>query len=391
MPIPLAATRSTLCWSLCLTLAATVFGAAPQNAPPGAVEEEPQTPAARFEEQVEVIEVLVDVLATDRRGRTVRGLTPQDFIVEEGGERREVTSATFYTSRYEDLAPGGDGSAPAPEGFPPPDLPASRYFILFFHDQTGEASNSSLLTSMRLRAARDAREWVESAMAPSDWFAVVRYDVELSVQSDFTQDRRAILDAIENATLDRRTDTLRPSVRARREAGPGPSLLAGLPHSYSIDRAAVRPEDAVRVVAEAARPIIGRKNLVLFTLGFGRVESRIGAPDERYYPAMQAALNDSNTAVYPVDMNGPGNQTAQSNFLGQIADETGGTYYSTFNRFLDPLREISRTTTGYYLLSFRSEVPMGESGYRTFRVTSPDRKVRIRARRGYRYGPRADG
>ncbi len=68
--------------------------------------------------------------------------------------------------------------------------------------------------------------------------------------------------------------------------------------------------------------------------------------------------------------------------------ETGGIYFNTFNRFLDPLRDISRFNTGYYLLSFRSEVPGGERGYRHFRVKAKDRKVKVHARRGYRFGPR---
>ncbi len=346
-----------------------------------------EEPAGQFEGRVDVIEVLVDVLATDRRGRVVRGLGADDFVVTEDGEPREITSSTFYTTRYEDI-PAGAAEAPSPpEGFPPPDLPASRYFVLFFHDQTIDVVDKARLTSNRLRAAREARTWVESEMGPADWIAVVRFDFQLSVQLDFSQERLAIQDAIDAATLNRRTRALTPSVRARREHPTGtPSLTRGLPHAADLDRASLRIEDAVKLVADAARPIIGRKNLVLFTLGFGRPESPLGSVDERYYPAMEAALNAANVAVYPIDMSGSGNQSPQNNFLSQLADETGGIYFSTFNRFLDPLRSISRYNTGYYLLSFKSEVPAGERGYRIFKVKAKDRKVRVKARRGYTYG-----
>ncbi len=346
-----------------------------------------EQPAERFEEALDVIEVLVDVLATDRRGKVVKGLTASDFVVEEDGQPREITGVTFYTSRYEDLAPRPDDAPAPPAGFPPPDLPASRYFVLFFHDQTVETDNRAQLTSNRLRAAREARLWVETEMAPSDWIAVVRFDFQLSVQLDFSQERMAIQDAIEAATLNKKTRAMTPSVRARREhPGRGPSLTANLPHVADLDSASLRIEDGVRIVAEAARPIIGRKNMILFTLGFGRTESPLGSPDERYYPAMEAALNTSNVAVYPIDMSGSGNQTPQNNFLSQLADETGGVYFATFNRFLDPLRDISRYNTGYYLLSFRSQAPPGELGYRHFKVKAVDKKVRVKARRGYSYG-----
>ncbi|MFQ5527316.1 MAG: VWA domain-containing protein [Thermoanaerobaculia bacterium] len=354
----------------------------------------PEEPAARFGEKVRVMEVLVDVLATTRRGRLVTGLTADDFLVEEDGEPREVTSATFYATRYEDLPPDavppGDDAPPLPEGFPPPHLPASRYFIFFFHDQSLEipATNQGAFTAARLRAARDARAWLETEMGPSDWVAVLRYDHRLMVQSDFTQDRQQILDAVDSATMNQRTRTMRPSVRDRREAlRAGPSLTAGLPNSFSIDQKTKRVEHAIRLVAEASRTIIGRKNLVLFTVGFAHVDSLLGSPDERYYPAMEAALNNSNVAVYPIDLAGSGNQSAQSNFLSQLADETGGIYFSTFHRFLDPLRDIGRYNTGYYLVSFRTEVPTDETGYRNFTIRAQDKKVRVRARRGYRYAP----
>ncbi len=346
-----------------------------------------EEPAARFGGQMDVVEILVDVLATDRRGRVVKGLTADDFVVEEGGEPREITGVTFYSSRYEDLPPRPENPTPAPEGFPPPDLPASRYFVLFFHDQTTNAADRAALTSNRLRSAREAKLWVDQEMAPSDWIAVVHFDHELSVQLDFSQERLAIKDAIEAATLNKQTSAMRPSTRARREhPGRGPSLTANLPHVADIGRSARRMEHAVQLVADASRPIIGRKNMVIFTLGFASPDSALGGADVRYYPGMKAALNTSNMAVYPIDLSGSSNQSPSNNFLSQLADDTGGIYFATFNRFLDPLRDISRYNTGYYLLSFKSEAPAGEMGYREFRVKSKTRKVRVKARRGYSYG-----
>ncbi len=38
-------------------------------------------------------------------------------------------------------------------------------------------------------------------------------------------------------------------------------------------------------------------------------------------------------------------------------------------------------------MSFRSEVPADETGYRTFKLKAKDRKVRVKARRGYRFAP----
>jgi hypothetical protein len=54
---------------------------------------------------------------------------------------------------------------------------------------------------------------------------------------------------------------------------------------------------------------------------------------------------------------------------------------------LTPLLRVSGQTTGYYLLTFLAEHPAGESGYRKIEVDAKPRGVRVRARRGYRYGP----
>jgi len=355
-------------------------------------------PTARFEGQVEVIEVLVDVLAIDRRGNVITGLTKDDFVVEEGRKPKEITSVTFYATRYQDLKPGAsrpeaadpaptttDSSSSDPKAIPA-QIPASRYFILFFHDQAGGVTNESQLARMRLTSARDARQWIAKEMGPADWFSVVRFDFRLSVHADFTQDRDEVIKAIDSATLNKRPEVMKPSTRRRLEAGPGPSLLRNMPSSFDLSRSSVRAEDAVRIVAEATRPIIGRKNMVLFTLGFARLDSPLGDPDSRYYPAMEESLNDNNIAVYPIDLSGSGNQSAQNHFLSRLADDTGGVYYATFNRFLQPLTDITRKNTGYYLISFRTEVPAGEIGYNHFRVKSTKKGVRVKARRGYRYG-----
>jgi VWFA-related protein len=346
-----------------------------------------QTPAGEFGEEVEVTEVFVDVLALDRKGRTVPGLTAEDFVVREDGEPVEVTSVTFYTTRYEDL---GSAGAPTPrEGgqTAPAELPAARYFILFFHDQRGGVTNESELTRRRLESARYARLWVRDEMQPSDWIAVVRFDQDLTVLSDFTQDQDKLEEAIEAAVLDQRTGAMRPSERRRTVASSAaPSLLAGLPDGFKLPEAATRIDDAVRLVAEACGHIVGRKNLLLFTLGFGNLDSAFRTGDARYYPPMEEALNANNVAVYPIDLAGPSVEAPQTAFLSQLADDTGGELFKTFNSYAEPFRGISSQNTGYYLVTFRSEHPAGASGYQQIEVDVKKKGVRVRARRGYRFG-----
>jgi len=371
----------------------TVLLAAPSTLCPAAAQEPPaneQAPAGRFGEAVEVTEVFLDVVAVDRKGKIVPDLTAADFVVREDGEPVEITSVDFYTTRYEDLEPkaGGRPGKEPETAAPPAEVPSARYFILFFHDQTGEAENQSDFTRNLLDSARSARQWVRREMQPSDWVAVVRFEQSLSVQTDFTQDQKQIEQAIEDAVVDRPSSVNRPSERRRREAVDAPTLLRELPRSLELPKYVDRVEDAIRLVAEASGGIVGRKNLILFSLGFGQLGSEFRLPDSRYYPPMKEALNANNVAIYPIDLAGPRVDTPQTAFLSLLADETGGELFKTFHSYSEPFRRIGSQTTGYYLITFRSEHPAGATGYQKIEVDTRRRGIQIRARGGYRYGRR---
>ncbi len=337
-----------------------------------------QDPVRRFEERVEVSEVLLDVLVTDRSGTIIAGLDKDDFIVEEDGKQVELTSATFYTTRY-----GAEiGVATAPN-----EVPASRHLIFFFDDLRLEATSDSRLLRQQLDAGRQSREWIDEEMGGSDWVAVASYDVKLKIHQDFTQNRDALRRAISAAVRGRDPEKDR-STRSAPAPPTQPSLLRNLPQGKELRRKTTRIYDGLRLLAEATGHIVGRKNLLLFSIGFGRFEgfSPVALPDRRYYPALEEALNANNVAVYPIDLTPTNTEHAQSHFLNILAADTGGYYYQHFVSFLTPLREIASESTGYYLLSYRSEHPSGESGYREVKVRTRARHLQVRAPRGYRFG-----
>ncbi len=353
-----------------ILLALSILLAAPAAA-------QKKEPAAGFEDLVEVTEVLLDVLATDRSGEIVAGLDRDDFIVEENGEPVEITGVDFYSTRY-----GADGE-PLIEGA----VPSSRYFIFFFHDQSQVAPGSRRIRE-QLDAARESRRWVDEEMLPSDWVAVASYDYKLKLHLDFSQSRYAITEAINRAA--RRHDPDKHLGRSGRPLPPlgAPSLLRHLPQGKELRDETTRIYDGVRMIAEAAGHLVGRKSLMLFSAGFGDFRPGAGTAlgDPRYYPAMEEALNDHNVAVYAIDLTPTGSGHPQANFLSQLAHGTGGAYYENFVSFLAPLRRVSAENSGYYLLSYQSEHPAAETGFQKVEVKARDREVKVRARKGYRYG-----
>ncbi len=343
---------------------------------PAAAQEEP---AASFEGMVEVTEVLLDVLAVDRSGETVTGLGKDDFIVTENGDEVELTGVSFYTTRY-----GPEGTIQVEDG----DIPSSRYFIFFFHDMKRFGPEANRLIRQQLEASRKSQDWVEDHMLPSDWVAVASYDVKLKLHLDFTQDREQILQAIDAAARGR--DPEKNVGRGGRRLPPAgaPSLLRHLPQGKKLRQETTRIYDGVRLLADASAFIVGRKNLLMFTIGFGELGrgTPVAKGDPRYYPPMEQALNDANVAAYTIDLTPVEFDHIQRDFMSKLSSDTGGFYYGTFVNFIAPLREIAAENVGYYVLSYQSEHPAQESGYQEVKVKPRDRSVKLRARKGYLYG-----
>ncbi len=338
-----------------------------------------EEPIATFDDLSEVKEVLLDVIAIDGSGQIVTDLSKDDFTISEDGEAVEITGVSFYTTRYGPLA-----SLVDVEGV----VPSSRYFIFLFHDRISTGSIGDYLTRQQAKARRASLSWVADHVLPSDWIAVVSYDVRLKIHQDFTQDREALAEAVKSASA--RKDPERGLGRRGRPLPPSgaPSLLRHLPAGKELRQASRSFYDGVRLVAEAAGYIVGRKNLVLYSAGFGRIDSSgfFSRVDRQRFTPMLQALNDHNVAVYPVDLTPLGIEHLQSRWLGVLAVETGGRYDRDPISFLAPLQQASDETAGYYLISYQSHRPAVASGFQQVEVEARDPSITLRARKGYRYG-----
>lgn len=346
-------------------------------------QDEAQPPQGEFGEELEVSEVLLDVLVTDQQGNVIIGLGPDDFVVEEGGEPVDVTGVSFYSNRR--LA----GPAPAAlEGkLEIETLPEDRYFILLFEDQRQREASAVGLVRQQLDAARFAKQWVERELLPNDWVAVASYDFKLKLQTDFTRDGKTITKAIDAAMKGKDTGNTWPSRTEGAAESAGPSLADDIPAGDALRKESLRIYDAISLLADASGEIRGRKNLLFFTTGFGQINN-VGQylEDPRYYPPMMQALNDNNVAAYMIDLTPNTVEHTMSDAMNQLAEETGGEYYFNFTNFRTPLTQIAEENNGYYLLSYQSRHPRGESGYQKVRVRTENPQFQVKAREGYVYG-----
>jgi len=346
---------------------------------PAARSQEPAAPP--FGENVTVREALLDVLVTDRDGNVIVGLGKDDFVLEEDGQPKPVSSLTFYSNRKflgtpAEAAEGGIASA-APV--------AERYLIFLFEDQREANAEAPGILARQLDAGRRVKEWVRMEMLTSDWAAVLSYDRSLELHQDFTHDRAAVERAIDTASTGRPPEGRFPS---RRVSTPeGPSLQAGLPEGAELIRATPRIYEGLTVLAKAAQPLRGRKNLIFFTRGVGKIDS-FGQykPDLANYDPMARALNAANVAVYAIDVIPTGTTHTLADSMNQVATDTGGRYLFNFTNFTTPLRQIAQDTSGYYLLSFEPQPNQTGKTFSKVTVRTKNPEFVVRTRRGYGTG-----
>jgi VWFA-related protein len=212
--------------------------------------------------------VLVDVIATDKKGNYITDLEKQDFRVYE--DEAEQTISTF--SRESDIEPNAPGH--------------QRYMVLFFDDSTMDPS-------LQIQARAAAGKFVESTASPNRLMAVVDFGGTLNIAQNFTADGVLLKRAVSGVKF----SALNPNA-----GGGGVQLAAlgapSLGHTQS-DFAARSVLLSMREIAKTLTAVPGRKTLILFSSGFPLTPER-----QSELTATIDALNKANIAVYPVDVRG---------------------------------------------------------------------------------------
>lgn len=344
--------------------------------------QEQEEPETTIKERLEVTEVLLDVVVTDGAGNIIIGLLPEDFLIQDADREVAAKTATFYSNRQFVQS----GISAERLGVSADDIVSDRYFIFFFHDQRFE---DPALTANILDAIRWSKNWVRYESLANDWIAILSYDASLKVHQDFTNNKEELLRGLDSVAKSANPGSTWPS---RIEETEGASLRAYLPQGKDLRKQTRRIYSAIDLVADAAGHSVGRKNLLLFSVGLGQARTNLySAPDVRYWPPMMESLNDNNVAVYAISWIKNAaleteEQTNLSNSLSALAVDTGGRYFGNFVNFKQPLTTINEDNNGYYLLSYDAEYPAGKEGFREVKVSVQNPDFVVRARKGYKFG-----
>jgi VWFA-related protein len=333
---------------------------------PVVAQQQPQS----FQEQIDVNAVLLDVIVTDRKGNHILGLGPDDFIIKEDGVQQTVDSVDYFTNRR--LLEQREEQA----SFKVERVREERYFVFFFD----KPSDPAVLFDQLTHAREAVKTFLTTEMKENDLVAIVGHDIRLKVYSDFTNDKKQLARALNEASRFGRGLTTAP-------AGDGPSILRTLATQDFIgDTGTVY--QALDALADSLRPIRARKNLVLFSPGIAdRDEQIFGgmlSTRSRYLDPALESLNAANTSVYGVQLQRDADMTPIFHQrLEELSKDTGGRYFRLNVNFSPALKQIEHTNNGYYLLTYRASHGRDEKGFQKVHVELKNPEFRVVARPGY--------
>ena len=412
--------------------AARLSIAAQQSAGPGrpATPTGAQNPPPKDKDEVVRISVTlvqVDAVVTDRKGRYVTNLKPDDFEITEDGKRQTLTNFSYIEAQPATpdapAAAAGKPDRHAAPMLPPALSPAQvRRTIALVVDDLGLSFESTAY----VRAA--LKKYVDEQMQPGDLVAIVRTSAGVGTLQQFTADKRLLSAAVERV---RWNGFGRSSVAAFSLIGGGPqrSIIAAgddpervgeTLEQFRGDLFTVGALGTMDFIVRALRELPGRKSIVLFSDGFRLFSGSRADLNQRAIQAVRRLTDLANRAsvvIYTMDArglqttgltaadqtNGMSPQAIRDEALRRtqelfntqeglqyLAAQTGGFFIRDTNDLNRGLRRVFDDQRGYYLLGY---VPQASS-FRATRDGVPFHKIhvgvkdgglRVRSRTGF-YG-----
>ncbi len=278
--------------------------------------------ASQFTIKVGVDLVNVLFTVTDNRGRLVSDLGPEDFIVEEDGKRQQIQ----HFARENEL-------------------PLTIALLV---------DTSPSVRPVFDEERRTAVSFLDSILRTQDLALVIGFDRTVTLVQDFTENSFDLEESIFSL-----------------EIGSGTSLY-----------------DAVYLAnEEKLRPEAGRKAIILISDGEDTT-SRVKRTE-----ALIAA-HQSDAVIYSISNSPPrrgffgGRRGGDMGTLKALSEETGGAVFVLDNKskFEDIFAQIAEELRTQYSLGYVSSNPEHDGKYRRIKITPRDRKLEVRARKGY-YAP----
>lgn len=255
--------------------------------------------------------VQVDVAVTDKDGRQVTNLTPEEFEVLEDGRKQQITNFSYISTDINASSqPSATATAQPPAKNAPKVQPASlrpeqvRRTVALVVDDLGLSFES-------IGYVRDAlRKFVDEQMQPNDLVAIIRTSAGSGALQQFSSDKRKLYAAIERVKWypnGRGGENPFP-VRNESQTAADFQMTQQVINEFEDEREAnyaVGTFGSLGFVVRGMSELPGRKSLVLISEAF-RLFTAQGR-NQRLIQAMQRLTDQANqasTVIYTVDASG---------------------------------------------------------------------------------------
>jgi VWFA-related protein len=157
-------------------------------------------PPSLFSVRTETRLVEIGAVVRDGRNHSVGGLTRDDFEIEEGGKKREITAFTAETSTWPAAAaPGKAPAGVAPASTETASKPAARFLALLFDDL-------SMKPGDLIPARKAAHTFLAQGISAGDQVSI--FVLSKGQTLAFTADRAKLEEAVDKVTVATRSPIL---------------------------------------------------------------------------------------------------------------------------------------------------------------------------------------
>jgi len=335
-----------------------------------------QPPQAQPKFSTSALAVVVDATVRDRDGKPMGCLSASDFEVSEDGVLQQVSS--FEAVDVPDCEPARDPSGLAS---PPPlarvlSTPPRVTALVF--EELGEQA--------RVAAWHAAEAFIDEGRRPDEFVGVFVVERAVHTMVPYTRDRKALLAGLRRAAMRPGCPIyMPPSV----DSAAGPSDCRSGMTEHARASATLK---GLQAVAGTLAHLPGRKNIVLFSEGFG-----VFASDNTIdiFQHLTSGANQGTVTFHAIDAAGPrlGRVKAlgqdPTSYLERVALDTGGQYVSGTNDLTGAMHRVTADMRDYYRLTYRPTNEALDGRYRNIRVKVGVAGAVVTARNGYQASARA--
>ncbi|MCA1594387.1 MAG: VWA domain-containing protein [Acidobacteria bacterium] len=382
--------------------------------------------------------VQLDAVVTDKQGRQVTDLRPEDFEVLVDGKPQPITNFSYVSNETRTITTQPIATSPVDKNAPP--VPPARLrpeqvrrTIALVVDDLGTSFESVHFVRQSLK------KFVDEQMQPSDLVAIMRTSAGMGALQQFTSDKRLLYAAIERvrwypagragvsafapiesdprSEFNQQRDQITPpsSARSGDESRDTEGAPGGL-DEFREEIFSVGTLGALNFIIRGLKELPGRKSVVMFSDGFhlfdkenrnvrvfeavrrltdlaNRASVVIYTIDARGLPTLGLTAADSTSGMRPDQVASKLDERRTAHFDSQdgmhyLAQETGGFFIRNTNDI--GVARILDDQKGYYLIGYRPDEATfkavgGRVHFNKFQLKVKRPGLSVRTRNGF-YG-----